>query len=58
MDEKWDAKVVYEVKGQMTFRMTCEWIGEKPERVGQIAALLQEGLAKFTNANSSVAIKA
>ena len=56
MADVWDAKVVYEVKGDMTWRATYEWIGEKPEKVGQISALLNDALIKFTQANSSVKI--
>lgn len=56
MGETWDAKVVYEVKGKMTFRVTYEWLGENPEKVGQISGLLQDAINKFTAANTSVKI--
>lgn len=56
MEEKWDASVTYEVKGTMTFRVKVDWIGEKPERVVQITALLQNAINQFTQANSAVPV--
>ena len=53
-EQTWDAKVEYTVVGDMTFKVTVEWVGEKPEKVVQITGLLQDAINKFTQVNTSV----
>jgi len=54
INEKWDVKISYEVKGKEIYSNTQEWKSINPKKVGVMMALLQEAQEKFIKESSSV----